>query len=67
MGGYGALMYAAHRPAMFRAVTTYSGPVHLLHPDSVVEWRTAFQVAPASPALFAGWTAAGATVEDLSM
>jgi S-formylglutathione hydrolase FrmB len=43
MGGYGALVYAAHRPAMFRAVASYSGPVHLLHPDSVHKWRDAFQ------------------------
>ncbi|MGI5214086.1 alpha/beta hydrolase [Plantactinospora sp. CA-290183] len=46
MGGYGALVYAAHRPGMFRAVASYSGPVHLLHPDSVDAWRTAFQEAP---------------------
>ena len=44
-GGYGALVYAAHRPGMFRAVAGYSGPVHLLHPASVKQWREAFQVA----------------------
>ncbi len=43
MGGYGALVYAAHRPGMFRAVASYSGPVHLSHPDSVKKWREAFQ------------------------
>jgi S-formylglutathione hydrolase FrmB len=46
MGGYGALVYAAHRPGMFRAVASYSGPVHLLHPDSVEAWRDAFRTAP---------------------
>jgi S-formylglutathione hydrolase FrmB len=46
MGGYGALIYAAHRPGMFDAVASYSGPVHLLHPDSVGGWRDAFQKAP---------------------
>jgi S-formylglutathione hydrolase FrmB len=43
MGGYGALVYAAHRPGMFRAAASYSGPVHLLHPASVKKWRDAFQ------------------------
>ena len=43
MGGYGALVYAAHRPGMFRAVASYSGPVHILHPDSVAEWRIAYR------------------------
>lgn len=42
MGGYGALLYAGHRPDMFRAVASYSGPVHLLHPESVARWRLAF-------------------------
>ncbi|MDG4790862.1 alpha/beta hydrolase family protein [Micromonospora sp. WMMD1102] len=42
MGGYGALLYAGHRPGMFRAVASYSGPVHLLHPESVARWQFAF-------------------------
>ena len=42
MGGYGALAYAARHPGMFRAVASYSGPVHLLHPLSVKKWREAF-------------------------
>ncbi|MFY1670334.1 alpha/beta hydrolase-fold protein [Plantactinospora sp. WMMB334] len=44
MGGYGALGYATPRPGIFRAVASYSGSVHLLHPDSVTGWRTAFQI-----------------------
>ncbi|RSM86249.1 esterase family protein [Kibdelosporangium aridum] len=35
MGGLGALFYAARRPGMFRAAASYSGLVHLLHPDWV--------------------------------
>lgn len=42
MGGYGALLYAARRPGMFRAAASYSGPVHLLHPESVSRWRAVF-------------------------
>jgi diacylglycerol O-acyltransferase/trehalose O-mycolyltransferase len=32
MGGYGALAYAGRNPGMFRAVASYSGLNHLLHP-----------------------------------
>ncbi|MEU8362562.1 alpha/beta hydrolase family protein [Nonomuraea sp. NPDC048882] len=46
MGGYGALAYAARHPGMFRAVASYSGPVHLLHPEHVRRWRVAFEQAP---------------------
>jgi diacylglycerol O-acyltransferase / trehalose O-mycolyltransferase len=35
MGGYGALAYAARNPGMFRAVASYSGVAHLLHPAFV--------------------------------
>ncbi|MDT0441621.1 alpha/beta hydrolase [Streptomyces johnsoniae] len=35
MGGFGAVSYAARRPGMFRAAASFSGPVHLLHPDFV--------------------------------
>jgi S-formylglutathione hydrolase FrmB len=42
MGGYGAVLYAARRPRMFRATASYSGPVHLLHPQSVSAWREVF-------------------------
>jgi diacylglycerol O-acyltransferase / trehalose O-mycolyltransferase len=43
MGGYGALAYAARRPGMFRAVASYSGQVHQLHPDSVAQWRQVYE------------------------
>ncbi len=33
MGGLGSLLYAAHRPGMFRAAASYSGVVHPLHGD----------------------------------
>ncbi|MEO3813115.1 alpha/beta hydrolase family protein [Sphaerisporangium sp. B11E5] len=46
MGGYGALVYAARHPGLFRAAASYSGPVHLLHPEHVRRWREAFEVAP---------------------
>lgn len=46
MGGFGALLYAARRPGMFRAAASYSGPVHLLHPSWVDAWRMAFEQAP---------------------
>lgn len=37
-GGYGALVYAAHRPGMFRAAASYSGWVHpLQRPDLVLK------------------------------
>jgi diacylglycerol O-acyltransferase/trehalose O-mycolyltransferase len=35
MGGYGALAYAARHPGRFRAVASYSGAAHLLHPAFV--------------------------------
>ncbi|WP_405956530.1 alpha/beta hydrolase [Streptomyces phaeochromogenes] len=34
MGGFGAVSYAARRPDLVRAAASYSGPVHLLHPDA---------------------------------
>ncbi|WP_344490136.1 alpha/beta hydrolase family protein [Nonomuraea monospora] len=46
MGGYGALVYAARHPGLFRAAASYSGPVHLLHPEHVRRWREAFKEAP---------------------
>ncbi|GIH22745.1 hypothetical protein Aph01nite_10550 [Acrocarpospora phusangensis] len=46
MGGYGALLYTARHPGLFRAAASYSGPVHLLHPEHVRRWLTAFEEAP---------------------
>jgi diacylglycerol O-acyltransferase / trehalose O-mycolyltransferase len=46
MGGFGALLYAASRPGMFRAAASYSGPVHLLHPRWLEAWRMAIAEAP---------------------
>jgi S-formylglutathione hydrolase FrmB len=30
MGGYGAMVYAAHFPGMFKAAASYSGPLDIL-------------------------------------
>ncbi|TMR08736.1 esterase family protein [Nonomuraea turkmeniaca] len=46
MGGYGALIYAARHSGLFRAAASYSGPVHLLHPEHVRRWLVAFEKVP---------------------
>ncbi|MGI5149820.1 alpha/beta hydrolase [Plantactinospora sp. CA-294935] len=46
MGGFGALLYAARRPGLFRAAASYSGPVHLSHPHWTALWRRAFEESP---------------------